>query len=156
MNAAQRIRDSLNATKGFALTGETSADWECAACALGLEQLEAAIQALLADCFAATAGEEQLESWEKLFQPGVAAGGSAKERRQVLVSRLAVRPGGFTPGDFQRALPGAGVEGTVSDSGGTVSVVYEKLLGLPESEVRRELDLLLPAHLPWTLTEKGE
>ncbi len=146
---ARRMREALNATRAFRLTGETSADWETLAAAAGLEELDAALDALKADCFAATAGADQLDRWAR-FLGELPAPGDPEDRRQVLLGRLSQRPGGFTPADFARALPGAGVLGTLQEADGALTVTVDRLLGVTQAQADAALDRLLPAHLPWS------
>ncbi len=152
--AAERIRQILNDTRAYRLTGETSADWEVNAAAAALDRLEEAMDTLFGDCFAATASAEQLAQWERIFQPDPSTA-DLEDRRKVLAARLSVRPTGFTPEDFARTLAAAGIEGTITETAEGLQVTATRLLGIPEAEARRELNLLLPAHIPWTLTLAG-
>lgn len=150
--AAARMREALNATGCYRLTGETSADWEVTACAAGLDWLDQEIEGLLADLFPDTMGEGRLAQWEALFQP-MASAAEAEVRRETLSRRLAQNPTHYTLADYTQLLPAAGVAGLVVQEGDGLLVLVSKWLGLPQAEVERELDLLLPAHLTWSWAE---
>ena len=153
MTAAQRLRKRLNATGCYRLTGETSADWETNACALGLEEVQQALDDLLADLFPATASEEQLAVFEARLRP-FPAEATVEERRALLADRAAPISGAAAPEEWVRLLASAGVSADLVP--GTLDSEEEGLLltgaataGLTEEEIARELDQILPAHLPW-------
>ncbi len=150
--AADRIRRFLNAAGCYRLTGETSADWEGNACGAGVDAVEQALEALLEDLFPETASDQRLDAWEPLFRPQP-AGGDLEQRRKMLGCRLAMNPRRFLPEDFCEMLPAAGVEGEVVEKDGGLQVLVGKRLGLTEQEIRRELDRMLPAQLPWEWVE---
>lgn len=150
--AAKRMRDILNGTGGYRLTGETSADWEVNACGAGLDALQNAVDVLLSDLFVSTASDARLAAWEKLFRPQPTAG-AIEDRRETLGERFSMNPGRFRPGDFSSMLGAAGVAGQVLEESGGLRVLAGRLLGITEEEAKRELDDVLPAHLPWEWDE---
>lgn len=144
------MRRILNGTGFYRLTGESSADWEVNACGDGLDALEKGMEALLQDVFAATSSGERLDQWEQGLRPQSSTG-TLPERRLMQTRRLAVNPRGFTPEGVSAALPAAGIVGELLETETGLRVVLGKFLGVGEGEALRELDLLLPAHLPWEL-----
>lgn len=146
--AVTRMREILNSTGAYALTGETPADWELNAWGAGFDDAEAEIDGLLENLFAATASSASLSAWETLSRPQTLQGTLA-ERRAVTGARLAMTPARFTLQDVSQMLLAAGVEGTVQETSSGLKVIPEKLLGVSEAEAKRELELTLPAHLPW-------
>ncbi len=151
--AAERMRRILNGTGGYQLTGESPADWEINACAAGIDGLDREMEALLSGLFPKSASEQELELWEKLFRPQV-SGGSLEERREMLNQRLSMNPRRFTPREFSPMLRAAGLAGEVLEQAGGLRILAGKRLGLTEEEIRRELDEILPAHLPWEWVEE--
>lgn len=147
--ALSRMREILNATGAYKLTGESSADWELNACGAGFSLVEDAIDGLLRDLFAFTASGVRLDCWEKLFRPQPSSG-TLEQRQSLVGERLAMNPGRMTREEFSTMLRGAGVEGAVLEENGGLRILLGRLLGIPEEEAKRELDAVLPAHLPWT------
>lgn len=150
MSAAPRLRARLNATGAYRLTGETSADWETNACAAGIDALDGEIDALLADLSPRTASEERLAAWEAHLRPD-AAQVDADLRREMLAGRLGVHPDVFRLAAYAPLLPGYGARGCVEESDGALQVVVGRELGLSRSEITRELEQLMPAHLTWSV-----
>lgn len=146
--AAERMREILNQTGGYRLTGESSADWELNACGEGLDSVERAADSLLCDLFALTASGKRLDDWEKLFRPQPSSAG-LENRRTMLWERLSMNPGRFTPEGFSSMLRAAGIVGEVVEENGKLRVLFGRCLGIPEEEAKRELDAILPAHLLW-------
>ena len=150
--AEERMLDILNGTGAYQLTGTSPGDWDLNACGAGLDRLEASMDALLSDLFPPTMGEETLTVWESLYRPQT-ADGTLEERRSTLGARLAMNPGKFSPADFSPMLRGAGVAGELKETGTGLQVLVGKWLGVTQEEALRELDEILPAHLPWTWLE---
>lgn len=150
--SADRMRRILNGTNGYKLTGDSPADWELDACGAGLDRLEQEIDLLLGDLFADTASAERLDRWDRLFRTQPSEG-TLEERQAILRERFAMNPGKFRVGEFSPMLPAAGVVGEVKEAPNGLQVVVGKQLGLGEAEIRRELEEILPAHLPWEWLE---
>ena len=148
--AAERIREALNLTGSYRLTGETSADWEVNAAAQGIGALEAAIDSLFADCFVSTAGPGALDRWDELFWSGV-TGAQDDRRRRMIAARLSVHPGDFTAAAYEKILAAAGVEGKVTENADGLRVAVSAYHGVTAEQARQVLALLLPAHLPFTV-----
>lgn len=146
--AVDRMREVLNGA-GYRLTGESSADWEGNACGAGFDLVEQAVDGLLADLFAITAGEERLDAWESLYRRQPAAG-TDEERRKRLAARLSLNPSRISAEVLPSVLAAAGVMGSAKESGGGITVILGRLLGVTEEAAKRELSRLLPAHLDWT------
>ena len=150
--AAERMRGILNNTGAYRLTGESPGDWDLNACGAGLDELEASMDTLLNDLFPLTMGEDRLTLWESLYRPQ-SSDAPLEERRKMLAARLGMNPGKFSPKDFSPMLWGAGIAGEVRETGTGLQVLVGKWLGVTQEEALRELDEILPAHLPWTWLE---
>lgn len=150
--ALDRMREVLNGTGAYRLTGETPADWELTACGVGFDLLETAAKELFQELFFSTASPERISQWEMLIRPQPSAAG-LEERRCMLADRMGQNPSGFSPDRLPGMLRGAGLDGIAVEEAGGLRVFYGKCLGLPEEEVKRELDAVLPAHLPWIWDE---
>lgn len=146
--ALERMREILNATGAYRLTGESSADWELNACGAGFDLVEEAVEALLGDLFAPTASEKGVERWEKLYRPQPSSG-TLEERRRITAERLAINPSRLGTGDLPGLLLAAGVKGAAEEGTDGLRVFLGRLLGVTEEEALREMDQVLPAHLPW-------
>ena len=166
MTAGERLRRRLNATQCFRLTGTTSADWETDACAVGLEELQQEMDDLLAGLFPATSTGAQLDFWEARYRPDPL---EAEEsvRREMLLARAGQLTGTEDPEaqeEWTRLMIAAGVKADVvadvtSDESPRLLIRGAVHFRQPKAQVERELDQLLPAHLPWawsdTLTWRG-
>ena len=150
MTAREHLAKLLSGTGMYQLTGSTPVDWELSGYGAGFALVEERLEALLGDLFAVTAG--RLAAWEQLFrkQPAAAA---LEDCREMVHSRLSVRPDGVNLDALQALLPGAGVRGLLLENGKELTVVLGKLLGVTKAEAARELEQLLPAHLTWTWDE---
>ncbi len=152
MTAREHLAKLLSGTGMYQLTGSTPVDWELSGYGAGFALVEERLEALLGDLFAVTAGRQRLAAWEQLFrkQPAAAA---LEDCREMVHSRLSVRPDGVNLDALQALLPGAGVRGLLLENGKELTVVLGKLLGVTKAEAARELEQLLPAHLTWTWDE---
>lgn len=147
--ALNRIREILQDTSCYRLTGSGSADWEVTAYGAGFGLLEDELEGLLGDLFASTASEGRLAAWERALW-GRESAGTLEDRRAVLAGKLAVTPRSFTPERLGELLAGAGVQGVLEEGTEGISVLLGRLLSLTQAEAERELSRLLPAHLGWT------
>lgn len=152
MTAREHLAEVLTGTGLYQLTGSTPVDWELSAYGIGFALVEDRLEVLLENMFTSTAGRQCLNQWEELFrkQPSTA---SLEDCREMVTSRLAVRPNGFFPEAVEAVLPGAGVRGILKENSNGLTVVLGKLLGITKAEATRELDQLLPAHLSWQWEE---
>lgn len=148
MRAAQHMRDLLNATGGYQLS-ETG-EGELLAAGAALDLLSDGIEALVGDVFVLGASADHLDLWESWLRPqrSVAA---LEYRRKMLSRQMAICPEKGTLSDYKEMICAAGVLGRAAESESGVTVHCSGLLGLTEGEVRKELDALLPAHLPWEI-----
>lgn len=126
--------------------------WELAAYDAGFSLLEERFDKLLGDLFVATASREQLARWEALFRDQPALG-DGEDSRETLLRRFSTHPDDFTPQAVEAILPAAGVRGKLLENGKNLVVLLGRLLGVNKSEAARELDQLLPSHLPWSWDE---
>lgn len=149
MRTREHMGHVLEATGLYRLTGDTPVDWELSAYGAGFARLEERFQGILEDMFPQTAGREKLAQWETLFRPQPAEA-SLEECREMVLQRFSVGEEDFTPEDVQNLLVGAGVRGLLVEEKNSLQVILGKLLGVSEEEASREMDRLLPAHLPWS------
>ena len=154
MRAAEHLREILNATGVYHLTGDTPVDWELEAYGAGFAVLEDAWEKLREELFLETAPKSRLDRWEELFRAQPSSEGE-QERREALRVRFSVHPGLHTPGEFSAMLKAAGIRGAVRETEEGIRVALGRFLGITEEEARRELDRLLPAHLPWELDKSA-
>lgn len=152
MSAAERMRNILNATGAFKLSGETSADWETNSCGVGIDSLDEKITSLLCNAFAASAGENGLKSREKIFG-WQTAGASIEDRRLSAAAQTAINPQKFTVEDLPQMLTAAGIVGDISEENGTLKILFGRTLGITKEEAKRRLEKILPAHLQWEWDE---
>ena len=146
----KRIREALNLTGSYRLTGETSADWEVIAAAQGIDTLEAAIDGLFADSFVSTAGAGALDKWDVLFWSGITCA-DEEQRRAMTAARLSVGPEDFTAASYEKILAAAGIRGKITEKEDGLQVTVTAYRGVTEAQAKQVLELLLPAHLPFTV-----
>ena len=146
MRAVEHMKQVLEDTGLYAMTGSSPAEWELAAFGAGFALLEERFNKILGDLFVDTASEEMLAQWEKLFRPQPSTGG-LEDSRDTVRQRFAVHPDGFTPQAVKNMLPGAGVRGLLLEKGTSLVVVLGRLLGVNKEEANQELSQLLPSHL---------
>lgn len=152
MRALEHMKQVLEDTGLYTMTGSSPAEWELAAFGAGFALLEERFDRVLGDLFVDTASEEMLARWEKLFRPQPSTGG-LEDSRDTVRQRFAVHPDGFTPQAVKNMLPGAGVRGLLLEKGTSLVVVLGRLLGVNKEEANQELSQLLPSHLPWEWDE---
>lgn len=152
MRALEHMKQVLSGTGLYKLTGSSPVEWELAAFGAGFQLLEDRFQKILQDIFVATAGEGQLDQWEALFRDQPSQG-AVEERREMVRRRFAVHPDDFTREGVNALLPGAGVQGILLEQSSGLTILLGKLLGVNKVEAQRELDQLLPSHLPWQWDE---
>lgn len=152
MRAAAHMRQVLEATGLYQLGEDSPTGWELEAFGAGFALLEERFDRLLEDLFPQTAGEGRVGQWEALFRPQPSQA-ALEERRGMVLARQALGEKPFTLAGVQALLKGAGVRGLVLEEAEGISVVLGKLLGVSKEEAARELDQLLPAHLPWDWEE---
>lgn len=149
MTARGHMAQVLGATGLYTLTGDTPVDWELDAFQAGFAPLEQRLEAILADLFVDTASQGRIALWESLFRPQPSTA-DLDNCREMVKRRFAARPDGFTSEAVSELLLGAGVQGQLMEnSDGTLTVEVEEVLGITQAEAQRELDQLLPSHLPW-------
>ena len=148
--SAQFMRELLNATGGYRLTGRTDGDWELEAAGSQLDLLSEEIETLYGDLFVHGATNDCLNHWESWLRPQRSAA-SIEQRRKMLMQQMAVCPTKGTLSEYDDMIYAAGVHGRLTENGGGLVVRCGGFLGLTETEIRRELDALLPAHLAWEI-----
>lgn len=148
--SAQYMRELLNATGGYQLTGESDGDWELIAAGSQLDRLSDEIETLYGDVFAEGATAECLNIWESWLRPQRSVA-SIEQRRKMLMQQMAVNPAKAALSEYRDMIYAAGVHGIPEEEESGLTLLCSGFLGLTETEVRRELDALLPAHLSWEI-----
>lgn len=148
--SAKFMRELLNATGGYRLTGGTDGDWELEAAGPQLDLLSEEIETLYGDLFVHGATDDCLNRWESWLRPQRSAA-SIEQRRKMLMQQMAVNPEKGTLSEYGSMLYAAGVQGRLTENDAGVVVCCGGPLGLTETEIKRELDALLPAHLDWKI-----
>lgn len=152
MRAQEHMAKVLENTGLYTLTGDSPAEWELAAYGAGFSLLEERFDKILADLFVDTASREMIASWEKLFRPQPSTA-ELENCRESVKRRFATHPDGFTPQAVEALLPGAGVYGQLLEKETGLVVLLGRLIGIKKEEAERELNQLLPSHLPWEWDE---
>lgn len=148
--SGQFMRELLNATGGYRLTGGTEGDWELEAAGSQLDLLSEEIETLYGDLFVHGAADDCLNRWESWLRPQRSAA-SIEQRRKMLMQQMAVCPTKGTLSEYGGMIYAAGVQGRLTEKDAGLVVCCGGFLGLTETEVRKELDALLPAHLSWEI-----
>lgn len=148
--SAQAMRELLNATGGYRLTGASDGDWDLLAAGSQLDLLSDEIETLYGDVFAEGASAGCLDLWESWLRPQRSAA-PIDQRRRMLMQHLAINPEKGTLSEYGEMICAAGVRGKVAEGGSGLVVRCGGLFGLTEVEARKELDALLPAHIPWEI-----
>lgn len=154
MSGGESIRRVLGATGIYQLTGDTPVDYEIDAYSAGLKAVEDALERLEKDLFARTATPECLAQWELLYR-GQAAGGDLEARRKAAAQALSRRGGPVAVGNLEDVLETAGIRGTWEEVDGKLVIHAEEYLCTSETEAKRLLGRLLPAHWKWEVAAEG-
>lgn len=149
MDALESMTEKLRATGLYALTGATTADFELAAYAAGLDCAAAALAQLQRESFAATASDYGLTLRERQF--GLLSAGEEEQRRAAVLGFGAVTPNDFTKGGVARAFKTAGLDCEICEN----PAARKLYLNCPdtitdETARNRAADaakMFLPAHL---------
>lgn len=148
---AERMREELNATGCYALTGDTPGDLDLLAMDAALSDFDTELEQLVQDVFLGECSEDTLTRWELAVRPQRSTATPA-QRKQMLLSRLAIHPHGSTVQACNALLPAAGAVGGVEETTGGITVKLAGTYGLTETQVQQELSQLLPAHLAHEIT----
>lgn len=148
MSGGENIRQVLKNTGIYNLPGNSPVDHEVEAYAAGLEIVEDAMERLEKDLFALTATPERLAQWELLYR-GQAAGGNLEARRKAAAQALGRQGGPVTAGNLDEILEAAGIRGTWEEVDGKLVIHATEYLCTSETEAKRLLGRLLPAHWKW-------
>lgn len=152
MRALDHMRQVLENTGLYNLTGNSPVEWELAAYDAGFTLVEERFDRLLADLFVDTASREKIAQWESLFRTQPALGG-LEDCRETLRQRFSIHPDSFTFQAVSDFLPAAGVRGLLMENNGSLVILLGRLMGVNQKEAERELNRLLPSHIPWSWDE---
>lgn len=147
MQSTQHMRTNLNESGCYRLTGDTPGDWELSVMGAELDRVSDDIDRLLQQVLLLQCDEETLNAWEQWLRPQRSSAGIA-HRTKMLRQRFSVRPTVSKLPAYALLLSG-GAAGVLTESDAGLSVLCGGFCGLTEQEVTKELDALLPAHLPW-------
>lgn len=152
MSVYESMTGALSAVKLYDVTApDLSA--ELGTYAAELERLYVELDGLLDERFLLTAGEMGLSAYEELFGPAM-HGGDTDERRRLLMLRLTLGCGDFTPAGIRQALDSFGMEYVISEF-----PAYDRLNIIAQSDhskarqnfIKRETAKMIPAHIEYQL-----
>lgn len=152
MRAQEHMAKVLENTGLYIFTGDSPVEWELAAYSEGFSLLEERFDRILENLFLDTAGRDMIACWERLFRPQPSTA-ELEDCRESVKRRFAVHPDSFTPKAVEALLPGAGVYGQLLEKENGLVILLGRLMGIKKEEAERELNQLLPAHLPWEWDE---
>ena len=149
MTALDSMTAAIKGTKIYALTGNTTVDFELQTYAEELDRLYNEITRLETESFAATASDYGITF--RLRQFGLPADGGIEERRTAILGMGAVTPDDFTENGVAQALKAAGLPCEITEN----TAAQKLYLNCPEEmndAASRKLalkiaKLFLPAHL---------
>lgn len=129
-------------------------DAELYACSSEIERMYAELDAMFKERFISTAEDIGLSEYEKLFGP-VRSGESASHRREMLLLRMNLGGGDFTPAGIRKALDSLDLHYTVSEYP-TMSCLNIVATGdytaAEQAFISREVSQIVPAHLKFQLS----
>ena len=153
MTVVERMKHRL--TKVGVYDSEAMAlNWELIAYAAELERLYSRLNVMFRERFIATAEDEGLAAYERLFGPE-RIGETAQERREKLLLRMNLGDGDFTPAGIAKALDSFGLSYTISEFPplGKLNVVADgDYDAAQQAWIRREVGKIIPAHIEFQLT----
>ena len=119
-----------------------------------LELLYAELGAMIRERFVTTAEDMGLTAYEAFFGP-VRTDESIEDRREMLLLRMNLGGGDFTPAGIRRALDSFGLEYTISEFPQigklNVTAVTDHSVA-QQAWIRREVEKIIPAHVEFQLT----
>lgn len=119
-----------------------------------LERSHEELDRLLRERFIVTAQDEGLTAYEALFGP-IRTDEPIQKRRELLLLRLSLKDGDFTPAGIRKALDSLGVEYELSEYPHlqklNISVTSDHS-ALEQAYIRRETAKMIPAHLEYQIT----
>ena len=127
---------------------------ELAAYAAEIEKLYTDFGALFRERFISTAEDIGLMAYEKLFGPE-RTDESIENRREMLLLRMNLGGGDFTPAGIRRALDSFGLEYTISEFPSIGKMTVTATTDYPQAQqawIRREVEKIIPAHIEFQLT----
>ena len=153
MTTAQRLKQNLLKT-GVYDSDAAELNRELMAYAAETERLYADLGVLFRERFIATAEDEGLAAYERLFGPERTDECTA-DRREMLSLRMNLGGGDFTPSGIRRALDSFGLAYTLSEFPhiGKLTVVADTDYSQAQQEwIRREVEKIIPAHIEFQLS----
>lgn len=150
MSAAEQMREELNRTGCYRLTGETPGDWELNAMGQELDLLHAEVETLLHNLFLTEPEERFLTACEESLAPQRVQATPAV-RARMLRARAAISPACRTLQQHQTVLAAAGVYGSLVEQDGTIAILYGGFPGGSRAQAEAKLQELMPAQVSWQL-----
>lgn len=127
---------------------------EIAAYAAELERCYADLAVLFRERFIATAQDIGLKAYEELFGPE-RTDESIEDRRAMLLLRMNLGGGDFTPAGIRRALDSLGLEYILNEFphiGRMTVTATTDYSAAEQAWIRREVGKIIPAHIEFQLT----
>ena len=118
-----------------------------------LDRIAGELDELLAERFLSTAGDRGLAAYEEMFGPARSEL-SLSERRRLLLLRLTLGGGDFTPGGIRKALDSYGLSYVIAEFPAydrlniTAQTDYTKA---QQNLIRQETGKIIPAHIEYQL-----
>lgn len=153
MTTAERMKERLMKAGVYADDAPVLG-WELFAYACELDRLYEKLSVLFRERFIATAQDEGLAAYERLFGP-VRDGESVEDRREMLSLRLNLGDGDFTLTGIKKALDSFGFDYTISEFpqiGRLTVTATADYTPAQQAWIRREVEKIIPAHIEFQLT----
>lgn len=119
-----------------------------------IERLYTDLGQMFRERFITTAEDEGLRVYEELFGPE-RSGESAESRREMLLLRMNLGGGDFTPAGIRRALDSLGLQYVVSEFPALQKLNIIATTDYSEAQqawIQREVSKIVPAHLEFEIT----
>lgn len=151
MGSAERLAQALGALRLYRLTGESLVERELQSYEAGFSLVEEALEEILTAGFIQSCDGAQLGRWERLLR--VPDGGSLPERnrRDILLAKLAIRPTDQSVEGIRTSLRAVGLETRVEENPPLGNVVLRdgEITGEYPSldALKRQVYAMMPAHL---------
>ena len=120
-----------------------------------IERLYTELDGMFGERFISTAEDIGLRVYEELFGPERSEL-SAQQRREMLMLRMNLGEGDFTPAGISRALDSLGIDYTVSEFPAlnrlNITAATEDYSEAEQAFIEREISKIIPAHLEFQIT----
>lgn len=134
----------------YRLSGESRVDFELAAYLSGLEAIEQQLKALLRELHVQTAQGHALRLWEEWTGMPRSVEITPEQQREMILHRLSLSPGDFTPHGMDSSLRSAGLVARLQEEGPELlTVEVSSFVGGSDTiDIVKDYALaMLPAHV---------